>query len=72
MLSTLSTLECKSVGVYVREWSISHNVEKSYDMKPMDKDVTRQEICSLWRSPSVEIFDPSKGIEPLNHTLGTF
>ncbi len=50
MLSTLSTLECKSVGVYVREWSISHNIEKLYDREPVDTNVTSQGICSLERS----------------------
>ena len=61
MLSTLSTLECKSIGVYVREWNIIYNVEKLHDRKPVDKDITRQGICSVERSPSVEIFDPLKG-----------
>ena len=45
MLSTLSTLEYKSVGVYVRERSRGHNVEKLYARNSENKDVT----------PSVEI-----------------
>ena len=37
------------------EWSISHTVEKLYDREPVVNGVTRQGICSLERSPSVEM-----------------
>lgn len=35
---------------------MSHDVEKVYHREPMDKDVTRQGICSVERSPSVVMF----------------
>ena len=56
MLSTFSTLECKSARVCVREWVISHDVEKVNDRESVDKDVTRQGICSLKCSRSVLMF----------------
>ena len=56
MLSTLSTLECKSARIRVREWSISHDVAKVNYREPGDKDVTRQGICSVERSPSALMF----------------
>ena len=47
MLSTLSTLERKWVGVSVREWAISYNVEILYDEDSVDNDIISEEICSL-------------------------
>ena len=42
--------------IYAREWSITHIVEKLHDRKSVDKDVSRQGICPVERSPTVEIF----------------
>ena len=56
MRSTLSTLYCKSARIYLREWSISHDVKKVYHGEPINKDVTRQGICSMDGFPDVEMF----------------
>ena len=49
MLSTPSTPERKLAWGYVREWTISHNVEILYEGEPVDKHAISKAMCSLKR-----------------------